>query len=470
MGWLKSGISARAVVVAFLAAVPAMADVSAMVQSVNPPEAPLGFKAVYQAAQQFDPSIRRAWQTYKAQSEEQNIGLAGLLPDFRVSASYQYEDSDNIYTDQDSNFFDPNLDRSGGQLIDHYWRAAIRQPLFNYSAYQRYRQGSAYADAAFVRYLAAKQDTLLRTSELYLRVLLASQQVYLTQQKLDALQQRLTSSERAYELELGSQLDVLQVRSNRDLARSDLLRARSDLSDAQTELSNLVGMMVTIPEEVVARSSQVTPELVEGSLADWLGRVNQNLAVQEVEARIRENRSGLLEAKGQYLPVVNLNLTYYDRQSEDSYRTRTDRVAAVEVTMPLFSGGRMLAEVRKARAELESTRAELDLIRMQKQQRIKLAYGRLQSTSERLRALVELRQSSEAFLQAAERQQSFDLADTVAVLEARTNLADAQLQFVDTLNELLMSDLNLRMETGFLNDARLEFYDQLFLSQNATLD
>ena len=428
----------------------------------------LGFEDIFHAARSFSPQLQSAYQVLLAEREEKRIGLAGLLPQVSVNAAYQHEDSDNIYTDEDSLFFDPELDRSGGELIDHYWRATVVQPLFDVSAYQNYRKAMKYVTAAELRYQIAEIGVMHQVSDKYLAVLLASQRVYLNRQKLEALEEKLLKTERAFELEVGDKLSVLQVRSNRDLARSDWLRAQSDLVDAQTLLYNFTGRHIEIPEHVLRLSSQAKVNLALGERSKWLDGVSNNLAVKEASERVAEQQKGLLAAKGDHLPKINLRLSYLDRQSEDSYRTRTDAVAAVEVSMPLFTGGRLYAATKKARARLEATRAELSQIRLVSEQKVSVAYLRLQSASQRLDALEKVIESSEAFVNAAERRRTFNIADQVAVLEARTSLVDAKLQFVETLNETLMSDLELCLESGFLNVDRLKFYDQILFDTTET--
>lgn len=426
-----------------------------------------GFAETFNAAFAHDPQLKSAYWTYLAEQEEAEIGFSGLLPDISLSAGYQYEDSNNIYTDENNpNTFKPTEDRSGGELEDTYWRLNLRQPLYNYPAYNYYQKSKAVAQASEFNYQRAEQELIYRVAERYLSVLLGAQQVFLNQQKLDALELKREQTERAKELGVGDQLQVLHVKSSRDLARSDLLEAKSQLSDAQTLLSNLTGADVNLPESWVGSSDSITPSLLTGTQAEWLNSVNDNLSVKEARARISQENSSLAESKGEHHPTLNLNLSYLDRKSDDEYRTRKDAIAAIELVVPLYSGGKTQAKVRKARARVLASKAELGYTIMEKEQQIKLSYNRLLSFTERLIALAESRESGKRYLEAAERQLSLNLSDQVNVLDARTRLVDTQLQIAQTLNDYLLSDLILRLEAGRLNQERLSDYDQLFNSAN----
>jgi len=423
-----------------------------------------GFAVTFAAAVDHDPQFKRAYWTHQSELEESELGFSALLPDVRLSAVYQYEDSDNIYTDQDDSFYDPVQPRSSGKLEDNYWRVTLRQPLYNAAAYRAYKRSEATAEASGYRYKRSEQELIYRVTERYLRVLLSAQQVFLNHKKLDALELKMDQAKRAKELGVGDQLQVLHVKSTRDLARSDLLQAKSLLSDAQTLLNNLTGTEVNLPARWVESSGSISPNFLAGTEEEWLNNVNNNYSVKDAQARINQERHNLASSKGEHYPTLNLSLSYLDRESEDNFRSRKDAVAAIELSVPLYSGGHTQASVRKARARLKASEAEHGFVIAEKEQQIKLSYNRLISFKDRLLALAESRESSKAFLEAAERELSLNVSDQANVLDARTRLVDTQLQIAQTLNDYLLSDLILRLEAGQLNQDRLSDYDQLFNS------
>ena len=425
-------------------------------------QGPAGFFANYKAAEAHDPKLRQARHNYEADRQEDKISRAALLPAIQASAYYQHEDSDNIYTDEDSSFYDENLERSGGELDDHSWSVTLRQPLFDYSALKEYQSTKAFVLASGYNFQRERQELVYRVSEQFLEVLLAAQEVYLNRQKLEALELKLVQVERAEELAISDQLAVLHARANRDIARSDLLQAESNLSDHETLLSNITGRPVTVPQHWVSSDREIMPDLELGTLDSWLKAVTDNMDVKAAVARREQERLTLAARKGDYLPKLSLNLSHRDRDSEDDFRTRTDTIAAIEFSMPIYSGGLTSANARKARARLMASQAELTYIRDERLQQIRLSYNRISSSKERLLALAKSRESSKGYLEAAERQQSLKLNDQVNVLDAQTQLLDTQIKFAQALNDYLLSDLSLRLETGRLTPHRLHDYDNLF--------
>lgn len=422
----------------------------------------LSFSAALEAALANDPEIRSAYLTFTADKEEVNIAKANLLPTVSLTAGHRYEDSDNIYTDPDSDYYSVDLPRSSGKLNDSYWQVNLRQPVVDFARYYDYKGSKSYVDAASYRYQRAEQDLIYRLSERYLAVLLNAQQVHLNEQKLSSLEANLEQVERELSLGVGDQLNVLEVKARRDLARSDLLQAESELSDAKTLLQNMIAQDVTIPESWVANGHQVEYNLPLGDEATWLEKVNQNAVMLETAAKAKEAEIAVASRKAGHYPTVNFNLSYQDRHSEDDQRAREDFIVGLELSLPIYQGGRTEASIRQASARLNAEYAGADFTRSQVTQRVKLAYSRMSSLSERLAALVESRQSGQGYLDAAIRGQALNLRSQVEVLDARTRLVDVQLNFADTLNQYLLANLTLHLETGLLNREMLTEYDKLF--------
>lgn len=414
------------------------------------------------AALQHDPEIRVAYMTHMAEKEESGLAKANLLPTVNFTAGYSYEDSDNIYTDADSDYYNANSDRSSGTLNDTYWRVSLRQPLFDAASHYDYKGAKAYVDASGYRYQRAEQDLTYRLSERYLAVLLSAQQVFLNEQKLNALSANLEQVERELSLGVGDKLNVLEVKSRRDLARSDLLQAKSQLNDDKTLLQNMTGKEAVIPQGWVKKGHQVSYNLPVGNEQDWLDKVAQNYSVQETKATIKQSEITVSSRNAGHYPTVYLNLSYQDRNSEDEQRTRKDFVAGLEMNLPIYQGGKTQASIRQASSRLNAENARNDYISSEAYQQVRLAYSRMSSLSERLSALIESRESSRGYLDAAIRGQSLNLRSQVEVLDAQTRLVDVQLRFADTLNQYLLANLRLHLETGSLDQGKLVEYDQLF--------
>jgi outer membrane protein len=82
---------------------------------------------------------------------------------------------------------------------------------------------------------------------------------------------------------------------------------------------------------------------LQGELQDWVNMaIGQNPSVSAYAIAIDAAENGLIAQKSKYLPVVDLQLNYYDTntgyQSQNLGSNTQTQVAAINVTVPIFDG------------------------------------------------------------------------------------------------------------------------------------
>ena len=417
------------------------------------------FSTAYHAAAKHDPELRAARLDLKAEEQEAPLAFGRLLPNINLKAGYNYEDSENYFTENPTNTEDP---RTGGKIHEHYWAVYLDQPLFNWSeikAYQAVKQG---IQAARVRYTRAEQELILRVTETYLKLLSAGRKEYLYQQQLQTTRLQLEQALRQQDLGIGSNITLLEIQAQQDLVKTDLLEVNSQYEDARTQLENMTGETFEIPEQWKKSNRQPLPSSLSNDLEYWTNLVQNNLAFQEVQARIRQAELSPASSRAQHLPTLNLNLNYTDRNSDDYYRTEESFYIGVDFTLPIYQGGRSQASLHQADARMQSEMAKGDLALAQAQQEIKLMFAKVTSLAQRLEALKQSEASTLAYLEAATRGQQLNLRSNIDVLDARSQLLDVQVRYAESLQSYLQADLRLRHAVGTLTHERLNHFDQLF--------
>lgn len=427
----------------------------------------MGFAQALEFAKQNDPELKYAFYSYKADQEADDQSLSQLLPQISASSSYRYSLVDDYYTEFKNQGTNPeqvetNPARYDEEQDDYSFQLRLQQSLINVAAWKGYNSSKESVKSAEFTYSRAEQELIYRLSQAYLQALLAGQQVYINQEKLEALQLKLEQTQRMDELGVGDRLSVLKVASSRDIAKSDLLQAKSEYEDAKAQLDIITGTHVELPQSWLEQGQQVIPNLQKGSQSDWMNKVLDNTQILAEMANVRSQELLAASRSAQHLPTLDFTLTAIDRHAEDIYEDSTNYVASVDLTIPIYSGGQTSSRARQAEASYNAAQARYEKTLSDVKQTVKLAYAQLNSYRGRLLALDESRKSSQAFLEAAERQADLSLSSQVDVLEARTELYDVRLKFAQTLADYLLSDLNLLLETGQLTEHTLEQYDELF--------
>lgn len=424
--------------------------------------AELSFQDAVKAALEYDSQYSAAKATYNSEKEEVAISRSRLLPSLDLTARYSYEDSSNIYTDRDSDYYNPDQERSKGELDDTYWRVSLTQPLLDIGAYRSLRASEAAVEAARFRLSEAEQSLVFRTTERYLAVLYNAQMVYLNRNIHEALSLKYQQAERRASLGVGDELELLELEARRDLAQTDYLKAKSDLEDEQKKLRIITGQDFTPSEIWVAQAHTIDLPVMTESEEDILASATNNKLYQESLANLKQ--TSLMESANRagYYPTLSLSLDYSERDSDDPFRESEAFTAAVNLNLNLYGGGKTSAYIRQATARVNAQKAKKDGVLADSEQKISLAYARKKNLEERLIALKRSIQSSERYLQAAERGRDLDLRSQIDVLDARTQTLDVKLRLAEALNEYLLADLQLQYQSGQLNRSYVEFYDTLF--------
>ncbi|MBF2937220.1 TolC family protein, partial [Pseudomonas aeruginosa] len=171
----------------------------------------LGLLDAYQLAVRHDPTFQAALHERRAGSENRAIGRAGLLPSLR----YDYNKARNDSTVS-----------QGDARVERDYRSyastlSLEQPLFDYEAYARYRQGEAQALFADEQFRGRSQELAVRLFAAYSETLFAREQVVLAEAQRRALETQLAFNQRAFEEGEGTRTDLLETRARLSLTRAE---------------------------------------------------------------------------------------------------------------------------------------------------------------------------------------------------------------------------------------------------------
>lgn len=392
-------------------------------------------------------------QRYESQATEQEVPLAraGLKPRISASASYLYQRADNIYTDNPESYPDEVYDeRVSGTTDDTVWEVQLVQPLFSLERWRQVDKALAQADAADLRVAVAERDLAMQVVEAYLNAYLASRKLGLLDSKRESLTLQRRQAQRAYDLGIGDRINLLESQARLDQAVADQVQAENQLANALSDLERLTGLMPDFRGSALGDLVRLTIERDWGDAEDWLSRASDNVQVRLAEQLYQVVQLDTDVRRAGHYPEVNLTLGYSDRSSSDELRTSEDLSASVELSVPLYQGGFTTASIRQgelsALAGREAMTNELRLARQEVRQRLR----NLQGDTRQLEALSRSIESSELFLEAAIRGETLGLRDLVDVLDARAELYDLRIQFVEGVSQYLLDRTSLEAAVGDL--------------------
>ncbi|CDG95132.1 Alkaline protease secretion protein aprF [Xenorhabdus bovienii str. puntauvense] len=327
----------------------------------------LSLTEAYALALQNDPVFQMAIKEWEAGQEENNLGLAELLP----KLSFSYQNAPKNWQKMEShseNRLGKRIKEEREQQYGSYNSAIIlTQPLIDFEAWARYQTRQSYALMSDARFLADSQQLAVRVVNSYIAVAYAQDRLaQMTQQRI-AYEEQLIHNQKLFSSGEGTRTDVAETQARYSQVFANELTVKDELDAAIRDLQLLVG--IPLPMDLPVNRLSDTPKfkiikLDLKNYTDWEQlalRHNPQLmaARQKVEAAhhdIERNRSGFLP-KMELYASHNENKSSSDNSIDQKYRTNS---VGLRVSMNLYNGGGTSAALRQSVANYGRTKYEMD--------------------------------------------------------------------------------------------------------------
>lgn len=411
-----------------------------------------GLSDIYEMAVSHDAQLAQQRAQYEASKESVKSAKAGLLPNISADANYFRNDSSIDTQDVTTRELSITLD----------------QPLYNKSIWSRFEQSKYVTDQAKSSLQNAEQELILRVANAYFKVLLAQEDVGLSnaQERADKLQ--WDRAEASAEVGLGSRSDVLQAKSSYDLTKSQRIQAENNLDVAFEELMKLTGKPVTSLKSLQANAILPTESF---NMEEWVERSEQgNLLVKQVEAQFKTATEEVTAQKAGHWFTANLqaklsDTDYSSHKNSAAYRDNTGNRIGVNINLPLYAGGGVDAKVSEARFQQTSAQQALRDSRESARLDARVQVRNVERGESLVSALQEAVKSNSSFLEAAEEGYKVGLKNLLEVLTARSNLFNAQRNLTEAMHNQVLNRLKLEATVGDLTAEDLLQYDVLLTTQ-----
>lgn len=282
---------------------------------------------VYQQALASDPALQTAQLKVEIGSAQKGQSLGQMLP--QVSATGNW--SDNTQKSKQTN----------GAYTGTRYFVSLSQSLLDFAKFWDWRRASSVEDQYITEAIEAEHELMMKVVERYFNVLEAEDQVFFAKTEKEATQKQLEQVRKQFAKQMLKITDVYALEARLDQIIADEILAESQRITALETLKELTGTQPAILNKL--RKNNQYKEL-DGDVLEWLEVAKaQNPAVAALAIAIEAAEKNVAVQKSKYMPVVDLQLNYYDTNT--GYQninlgsaTKTE-TAAINVTVPLFNGG-----------------------------------------------------------------------------------------------------------------------------------
>lgn len=325
------------------------------------PSAALDLRQAYIEALTNDAQFQAAIKEKSAGLISREIGRAGLLPQLQWT-----------YSNNNNQLQRTSVDNAGRPITDSPdYRStsnvmSLRQPIVNFEALARYRQGLAQSNQSLAMFDSQANAMAVRLMEAYANVLLSNEQVALLEAESAAYEELMKVNEALWRKGEGTRTDAIETRSRFLVSQAQLAEALGAQDTARRQLEGIIGSNLrnaisTMP----ALPRSFKPETLSPSSIDsWeVMALEGSPDIRALRHALEVARQDIERARSGHMPrvdlVASLSRTLSETTMTINQRMRNES-AGVQVTMPIFSGGAVDAGTRQASANHEKALAQLE--------------------------------------------------------------------------------------------------------------
>lgn len=373
-------------------------------------------------------------------------GRSALLPNITLSANTAWNNLQNM-----SDGFRTKYNSNG-------YSVQLTQPLFNWPAWQGFKQGQLLAAQSEAQFIADTQDLMVRVAQAYFDVLAAAEVLDAQEALKAASLEQLDAAKESLQVGTVPITDVDEAQSRFDLASAQVIGARNDLNVKKYALGRIVGRdydgLAILRKGIVLAGPQ--PEV----MSHWVDAAETgNPAVKVKELGFEQASREVERNAAAHYPTVDLVAIRQDNNTVNTFNGMANdtnqNTVMLQLNLPLYAGGRLSAKEREAAALKERARADwLDTTRASAQAARQNFLGAIGGLAQ-MKGFESAVASSISSLNGIKMGYEFGTRTNVEVLNAQSQVADARQRLARARVDTLLSLLRLKAAAGQLADTDL---------------
>lgn len=404
------------------------------------------------AAYNYNPNLDAERASLRAIDEDVPRAKAGYRPTIRGEASAGVQD----------------VSSKPGHALDGETRPtnlsiSVRQPLFD--GFQTMNEvGAAEAEvrAGRARLAAREATVLLDAVTAYMNVVRDRAILGLRQRNVGFLSEALRGARARRAAREVTRTDVAQAEARRARAVSAADLAKANLKIARANYRRVIGHMPEGIGEPPLAIRGLPESLIEAR------RIANRESPNLIAALYREQaaRHAVDAAWGGLLPKVDIEADYNraDNISQLTSNRDTARITG-RLSIPFYQGGRVHAEVRKAKHTHVSRIQEIEAVRDEVEAAVTAAWSRLQAARAQLRSDEVSVSAARTALDGVQEEEKVGQRTLLDVLNAQQELLDAQVALITTRRDLIVAAYALLAQIGRLSAERIELDTAIYVPE-----
>ena len=351
--------------------------------------------------------------------------------------------------------FNETLPPGGGaflfQPLEQYQaQLALTQPLYTGGrTLAALRTAQKMRDASSSGLSLARQDMMLSVAEAYYGVLKAQKSVDISKRSLERMEHHKETTEReaATRKSKANQSALLRANSLVSQARIALVRAQDGLKIAHEKLS----LLTKLPKDIQLAEPQPLEQTTESleNLQKTALVDRDDYAASRINKSIADENVTIVQG-GHYPQLYAVAGAQYQDSQPAIFTDATVYYAGLRLTVPIFEGGLMNAEVSEAKSQARQKELSSEFLRNSIESDVEEAYVNLQTVSSVLDTAKLEMDYAKGNYEAVEGLFSEGLLASLSLIDAEQALTMAERELMNAIYDRELAILRLKKSIGML--------------------
>lgn len=305
---------------------------------------------IYQQAIEADPTLKSAELKTEIGSAQKGQAFGEMLPQVSANANWSANNQrqTGLRNSRTTNYHGTRYSLS------------LSQTVLDFAKFWNWRRAQEIEDQYTSELTQAQHALMFNVVEKYFGVLEAEDQLYFFQTEKQSTEHQLEQVKKQYAKQLVKITDLYDVEARLDQIKATEIEAETQLTIAKESLKELTN---SDPVSLFKLRDSIDYKNLDGNLNDWIAVAkSENPALSAQLHTIEAASDDVSVQKSKYLPVVDAQFNYYDTntgyQSVNLGGPIETQVAAININVPIFTGGVTTHRLFEAQHRLELSKTE----------------------------------------------------------------------------------------------------------------
>ncbi|NOQ64532.1 MAG: TolC family outer membrane protein [Methyloprofundus sp.] len=407
--------------------------------------------SVYQQAVYADPNLKAAGFQFEVSAAQQAQAGGALLPQISANVNISYNNRKSVN----------DLQLGDDEYKGERYSVGLTQSLIDVAKIYNWKRYQSLTDKSLIDLYQAQQVLMYDVVERYFTVLAEQDNWLLISQETETTARQLEQIKRQFEKHLVKITDVYELEAKLDSLIADAIEAEALIDIAKQGLIELTGMPF---KQLSTLRSDIEFAKLQGDLQLLTEQAQLNsplIRAQEMEIEAADY--DLTSQQARHLPVVDLELQYYN--TDTGYQntqtpTIDTKVAAININIPIFSGGATQQRAHEAAMQLELGKQQKIALLRSVEKETRDAFLTANASVRRIKAANRALHSSVKAREAMEKGFSYGMQSIGDVLISQAREYMAKRDLLTSKYIYIKNRIRFERASGILSPASLEEINQ----------